>query len=444
MCSFLFSTKRPVSQDFNPRMKLRGPDRTSEQEINGCYFCHNLLSMRGDYIPQPHTSKCGNIVVMLNGEIYNCPEDEPSEAQFIAEAFLAHGKAGFAELDGEYAIVLLDMRRDTVYFARDCFGTKPMFVAFSGRDVASASYRSALEAMGYSSPIAAKPNHVVEVALDGSVVIETPIYHFNIAQTKSSYDDWFDAFDAAVRKRTSHMRGGAFVGLSSGYDSGAIAASLLGQEISFQAVSVLGREDQDTMAKRFLILESSGVDILRIPDKSINVENCRKWLKANVENEPYSIMNDAGERVDVGKSVHSDNAAMILTAVCAQAYSSGSRVYLSGSGADEIISDYGFQGRKIFAHSNFGGKFPENLYGLFPWASVFGSTQQAYLMKEEMVAGSFGMETRYPFLDTRLVQEYISLKAEVKNSSYKAPLELFLSARGFPVAENTKIGFGFS
>ncbi|MCV0425432.1 MAG: hypothetical protein K5905_08155, partial [Roseibium sp.] len=96
------------------------------------------------------------------------------------------------------------------------------------------------------------------------------------------------------------------------------------------------------------------------------------------------------------------------------------------------------------AHSNFGGKFPSNLLGRFPWASFFGSTQAAYLSKEEMVAGSFGMEARYPFLDVEVVQEFLSLRADIKNKLYKSVIREYLRSQNFPVKEDVKIGFGFS
>jgi hypothetical protein len=50
-------------------------------------------------------------------------------------------------------------------------------------------------------------------------------------------------------------------------------------------------------------------------------------------------------------------------------------------------------------------------------------TQRDYLMKEELVAGTHGVEGRYPFLDTQVVQEYLWLKDEVKNTKYKWVLE---------------------
>ena len=70
-------------------------------------------------------------------------------------------------------------------------------------------------------------------------------------------------------------------------------------------------------------------------------------------------------------------------------------MYLSGSGADETISDYGFGGEKFYPHSNFGGYFPEQLGAIFPWRDFFLGTQRDYLMKEELVAGAHGIESRY-------------------------------------------------
>jgi asparagine synthetase B (glutamine-hydrolysing) len=64
-------------------------------------------------------------------------------------------------------------------------------------------------------------------------------------------------------------------------------------------------------------------------------------------------------------------------------------------------------------------------------------------MKEEYVAGAFGVEARYPFLDRELVQEFLSLDCSLKNSAYKAPLDFYLEARSFPYGRNKKYGFGW-
>jgi len=79
--------------------------------------------------------------------------------------------------------------------------------------------------------------------------------------------------------------------------------------------------------------------------------------------EPYRyVMHKARLRCDQReKLVSEDKGAVGLSAVLRAARPRGGLVYLSGSGADEIISDYAMNGIKLFAHSCFGGTFPSNL-----------------------------------------------------------------------------------
>jgi len=52
-------------------------------------------------------------------------------------------------------------------------------------------------------------------------------------------------------------------------------------------------------------------------------------------------------------------------------------------------------------------------------------------MKEEFTAGAHGVETRYPFLDREVVQEYLWLTGEVKNREYKGVIgDAFRSIEG--------------
>jgi asparagine synthetase B (glutamine-hydrolysing) len=62
-------------------------------------------------------------------------------------------------------------------------------------------------------------------------------------------------------------------------------------------------------------------------------------------------------------------------------------------------------------------------------------------MKEEHVAGSYGIEARYPFLDRRVVQEFLALEHRLKNARYKSALREYLESRAFPTAFDVKIGF---
>jgi asparagine synthetase B (glutamine-hydrolysing) len=111
---------------------------------------------------------------------------------------------------------------------------------------------------------------------------------------------------------------------------------------------------------------------------------------------------------------------------------------MSGQGADEILSDYGFGGNKHFRHSEFGGLFPKEQK---LWYSFNDGTQIQYLNKEEYTAGHFGIEARYPFLDKQLVQEFLWLTPEVKNRNYKSPLHDYLNSQTFPFDKGKKLGF---
>lgn len=201
----------------------------------------------------------------------------------------------------------------------------------------------------------------------------------------------------------------------------------------------MGKEEEDIIRKRIDFSKGKGEAILI--DLSLS-EFKEEYEVLKRQCEPYEYLVEDGSHTRSGRHMlEYDQAATGLGYICKSAKERGMRIYLSGSGADEIHSDYGFQGTKFYPHSNFGGLFPENLETVFPWASVFMSTQRNYLRKEEYVAGAHSMEGRYPFLDTQVVQEFLWLKAEVKNRHYKHPIYNYLIQSSYPVSKNTKIGF---
>ena len=59
-----------------------------------------------------------------------------------------------------------------------------------------------------------------------------------------------------------------------------------------------------------------------------------------------------------------------------------------------------------------------------------------------MISGLFGIEGRYPFLDSELVQEFLSITSKLKNYKYKNCIANFLDIENYPYEENVKIGFG--
>ena len=89
-------------------------------------------------------------------------------------------------------------------------------------------------------------------------------------------------------------------------------------------------------------------------------------------------------------------------------------------------------------------EFTDNLKEIFPWLNFFNGSMENYIKGDEYVGGCFSFETRYPFCDKDLVQEFLWLSPELKNkykgSIYKPPLLYYLDINNFPLF-NKKLGF---
>jgi len=272
----------------------------------------------------------------------------------------------------------------------------------------------------------------------GPFLVQHPVFQFDLRQHKQTSDDWIEAFQRAVAKRTRGLLWPAFVGLSSGYDSGAIHLALILANVSHQTFTIMGYEDRHLLQLR----EEYGKGNLHTGIQITEDSRTRhmEWLAENVESFEYVHPSH-------GQNVHSDAASLGLSHILERCRGLGVKVYFSGSGADETISDYAVNGTACckgengVLTSNFNGTFPQDLSSIFPWGNFYSGQMKNYLMKEENVGGSYGMETRYPFLDRELVQEYISLSADFKNSRYKRPIRDFFHKHDYPFREE-KLGFG--
>jgi hypothetical protein len=71
---------------------------------------------------------------------------------------------------------------------------------------------------------------------------------------------------------------------------------------------------------------------------------------------------------------------------------------------------------------------------------IHNSYHLGWKPEEVYVAGSHGIETRYPLLDKDVVQEFLWLSPQLKNAHCKAPLHEYLTRNVFPNLYNKKIG----
>jgi asparagine synthetase B (glutamine-hydrolysing) len=442
MCSFLYSTRynNENLEKINFYLKFRGPDHTSMENINGDLFIHNLLSITGKFKKQPY--KKDDVILLYNGEIYNYKEfgDFSCDVECIIPLYKRYKRNFIKHLDGEFALCLVDYKENEIIVSSDVFKTKPIFIAYDDTDFACSTYRTPLELLGFKGITKLKPNTTYFINYRSRKIMASDIvYDFDINQKKSNFDDWNIAFEESIKKRIITNKK-IFIGLSSGYDSGIIYNELLRNKTPFSCFSLLGKENEKIIDER-LKLKNENVYNFKIERNIANNLLSKLTIKNKTEPFRYTIQSDNSDYHELNRFLTEDEGSVNLATICRWSKLNDCKVCLSGTGSDEIISDYGFKGEKKFPHSNFGGLFPKNLNKIFPWGSFYGSTMESYLAKEEYVGGCFGIEMRYPFLDKKLVQEFLWLKHTLKNKEYKSPIDFYFKKHNFPYEKNIKIGF---
>jgi len=375
-------------------------------------FDHYLLSVTGRFTTQPYIDD--EIVMVYNGEIYNQDYDK-SDGDVILPLYKKYGIEFAKHLDGEFAIAIYDFKTRAIIYAVDVFASKPLWV-------------NGDECCSYESGVGGhkvRANTVIKIHMESGHMIErTTSHNFDFGnQHKTSYDDWVVAFKNAVAKRAKQN---CFLGLSSGYDSGAIACELNNLGIDYKAYTIIGKENQDILKQRITLTENHTLL------ENINPAELLSELHDQVEPFNYRIRYQGGK----GKinDLHGDQASIGLLAISKLANSEGRIVYMSGQGADEIMSDYS----PLSSISELNGNYPVDLK---PWINFSYGCQYSYLGKEEYVPGSLNIECRYPFLDKDVVQEFLWLSTELKNREYKAPLYEYLTREEYPFCRGEKFGF---
>lgn len=426
MCSIGVTNTTKSLLDSNKFSQKRGPDDTTLIEFNGVQFLHNLLHLTGEKTTQPFIKE--GIGVVFNGEIYNYLDfgNYKTDGECLIDLYQKHGTEFTKLLDGEFAICLIDFNSNVLLISTDTFACKPLWYEFKEKTFCIGSYNSQLTQLGFNNGQKLYSNKTKVFNLETfSLIEEFDNFIFDTRQYKTHFNDWITAFENSIRKRTKNTQYGIYLGLSSGYDSGAIACELLKQNLDFKSYTIAGPENKRIISERINLIPNHEVIYLTRQE----YDNNKNHINAECENFVYE-----------GYSIKGDKASFGLAAICSRANKENRRIYFSGQGADEIISDYGFNGNKIYNHSQFGGLFPPDLKDFWPWDSFYDGTQIKYLNKEEYIAGHYGIETRYPFLDKYLVQEFLWLDSKLKNNKYKSVLNEYLTRNNFPFAEE-KIGF---
>lgn len=363
-----------------------------------------------------------NLEIELHGSIYNAPSTA-SAHQFIYDCYVEHGIEFARYLDGEFSVVILDRIERQVIIACDPFKLKSMFVLVTPQ-----------QTMRVTTGAAYKELKLKQTLCSGTVLTPventTSVYclvtrehlqtiknkHFTGVGYKRDFDDFIAAFEIAVYKRCTGFAQGKYVSMSSGYDSGCIFLAMRNQGQACTVYSDMRDPGSEKIVKEraAMHLNSKLVAIDNSPDM---LSKAKDFLTSHIDVSGYLC-----EIAGVPNHEHlltSHGGEINHTLIELRAMADRNFIHLNGLGADGLMV--------AESMGNSGGIPPVR------------SAEYIYI---DYISSQMGIDVRFPFLDPKVVQEYLLLADDVKKSAYKAPLKYYMEQNRFPFEENVKYGFG--
>lgn len=205
MCGFLgeFSYKNEflsTSEDFTELLNLskhRGPDNTTTYKFSNFQLGFNRLAILdiSEAGNQPKKSPSGRYHMVFNGEVYNFKSlkekyylanlKSTSDTEVISHLLDVLGiEQTIKELNGMFAIAIVDTKDNNLFLTRDFAGIKPLFYGISKQGIVSASqFNQVFKHSWFRSEIQLRKEIVKEYFGLGYMQAPNTIYQ-NIFQVK--------------------------------------------------------------------------------------------------------------------------------------------------------------------------------------------------------------------------------------------------------------------
>jgi asparagine synthase (glutamine-hydrolysing) len=399
-------------------LKARGPDAQVAQVLPGgrMGFGFTRLHVQGggdirDTMEQPFRLKDGRRLVLVNGEIFNSdilvrqlglPVPSGSSDCAVIPALLDRGMSleeVCRELDGDFAIVVLDPSSGEVEMARDPYGVRPLFYTADGTAIAS-ELKGLVAATSSAEAITeVAPGTVVRLVGDRQGVasvwhqppwLKVPIWRSSLEGLAAGGQALAHALEEAVTKRLATRRGiGAC--LSGGLDSSLVAAiaarrlAAIGKgPLHTYSVGMAGSPDLEHA--RLVAAHIGSIHHERI----LNPEECLAVIPTVIRAiESFDITT---VRASVGNYFVGQLVATETPDV---------KVVLNGDGADEVLGGY------LYMRAA-----PDDAAFEAETDRLLREIHRYDVLRSERSMAAHGLESRSPFLDRQFVSVARALPTE--------------------------------
>lgn len=343
------------------KIGLRGPDSCRVERSDNFWVAHSLLDITSSKISQPTKLGNGDILV-FNGEVYSgtapflYDDRSQPDTDFIVKTITYDNFFAFCEhLEGMFAIALYSPRMQRLKMARCSSGQKPLFYGFSPDMVA---FSSTIETcsqllnaacidettvafslrMGYPPPrrtiykniFSVAPGAGVEVCVGSGQVLQDISLSNKVAQSLAGFHPFEIVDDLSEAIPDPSFFGNLGLNLSGGLDSRMVLAAIKKKR---------GVGQLNIVSNRFLV-DNPRYNI----DSAEAIKFCRKeGLDLTILD--VGVKDYTSNFCSAYLSVGQINSNLSVPTYYSQALlhkSLGSKVVLTGDGADEVLGGYEF------------------------------------------------------------------------------------------------------
>jgi asparagine synthase (glutamine-hydrolysing) len=364
------------------RIKHRGPHETWINQGQGINLGCCELNMGGDSKPGSHHTADGERAAVLDGRIYNQEKGNKTDAEAVLALYDRFGTQFARQIDGDFACAISDHGR--LILARDWAGIKPLYYGHSDGQLCFASEAKSL--VGIADDVKEfPPGYVYSPELGfqnyARQTVETPEFE-NFEQARKVIHQLL------VEATEKRMKDGAVGGvlLSGGLDSSLII--YMAHEINpdIECFTVSMEEGKDLpLAKDVTKYLGIKHHILMFGEKEIN------------EILPQAIYH---QEMYEESCVH----GAIANFLAGRFVSPHTNCVLTGEGADEFLAGYDGQFRQ--------GENPEEVASIVDM--LINVAHNTALQRLDRLAAANSIETRTPFLDTKVIDFCLKIPLNCK------------------------------
>lgn len=397
--------------------KARGPERTQTIRFDECLFVFHRLAINGLDAGSMQPIELDGVTMICNGEIFNYNElysmldvrpTTHSDCEVILHLYKRFGIERTVELlDGEFAFVLLDRtgEQSVLYYARDPFGVRPLYMCQSETDENVIGLASELKVLNHISNGQMTISQV-EPGTYGTSVKNSHTWHLDGKTTRYFripalslhskvqiqpnlyFDQIVDTLKTAVRKRVETSERSTACLLSGGLDSSLIAALAAQYYDNLNTYSV-GMEGSEDLRNARIVADHIGskhTEVILTEDDFFNA--IPEVIKAIESFDTTTVRASVGNYL-VAKYIREN---------------SEDKVVLNGDGSDEVAGGYIYM-----LHA------PSNLDFDTECRRLLSDIHYFDVLRSDRSVSSNGLEGRTPFLDKTFVSTYMQIPSHIRN-----------------------------